>query len=89
MYFTVCPHCGFNYRIEITPVKPGRDEDKRSAAALYAFSATVPMAGFVVGAVLSGDGDDRSRTVANGCIALAALNMMVVPLLIIECFGLA
>jgi hypothetical protein len=89
VYFTMCPHCGFNYRIEITPVKPGIAASRRSETFLYAVSIVVPMAGFVTGALLSKEMDSQSRKLANGCVALGAINIIVTPILILRYFGLA
>ena len=89
VYFNMCPHCGFNYRIEITPVTPGRANIGGNVAGLYAISAVVPAAGFVVGAILAGDESTQSRKAAGGCVALAALNIVITPLLILRLFGLA
>jgi len=89
VYFTMCPHCGFNYRIEITPVKPDLASSKRSSAFLYAVSALVPMAGFVVGALLWKEMDSRARRLANECVGLAALNIIATPILILRLLGLA
>jgi len=87
VYFTVCPHCGFNYRIEITPIKPELAETKRRAAILYGISILIPMAGFVVGSILSGD--PRCRRLAGGCVALGAMNIVLTPILILKYSGLA
>lgn len=89
VYFTVCPHCGFNYRIEITPVMPGMNASRKSAAFIYAASLVMPIAGFAIGAVLSKKMDSRSRMLANGCVALGAINTIVTPILILKCLGLA
>ena len=89
VYYTMCPHCGFNYRIEVTPVIRGLGTSKRNVAALYALSAAVPVAGFVVGALLSSEMDKDSRRLSSGCVALAALNIIITPILIMRFFGLA
>lgn len=87
VYFTMCPHCGFNYRIEITPVRPQLAATRRSAAFLYTVSILVPMAGFVVGAVLWRDTDPEARRNANECVILASLNIIIAPILILRCFN--
>ena len=89
VYFTICPHCGFNYRIEITPVRSGMAASKRSSTLLYAISIAVPMAGFITGALLSREMDSQSRRLANGCVGLGAINIIVTPILILRYFGLA
>lgn len=89
VYFTICPHCGFNYRIEIKPVRPGIASSRRSAALLYAVSAGMPMAGFVIGAMCSKEMDSQSRRFANECVALGAINTIATPILILKYFGLA
>jgi predicted amidophosphoribosyltransferase len=89
VYFTVCPHCGFNYRIEITPVAPELVSKRGRTASLYVLSIAIPMAGFVIGALLSHDKGSQSRRVADGCVALGAINIIVTPILILKFFGLA
>lgn len=89
VYFTMCPHCGFNYRIEITPVKSEPGGTSLDRAGLYFASMTVPVAGFIIGAVLWNRDDVTSRRLANGCVALGALNIVVVPILVLMLLGLA
>jgi len=89
VYFTVCPHCGFNYRIEITPVAPGPVSKRGRTVSLYVLSIAIPMAGFIIGALLLHDKGSQSRRVADGCVALGAINMIVTPILILKFFGLA
>jgi len=89
VYFTVCPHCGFNYRIEITPVAPGTVSTTGRTAYLYVLSIAIPTAGFVIGALLSHDKGSQSRRVADGCVALGAINIIVTPILILKFLGLA
>jgi len=89
VYFTVCPHCGFNYRIEISPMRAGHMASKSNAALLYVLSAVVPAAGFVIGALLASEKNEESREIANGCLVLAALNIIVTPLLILRYLGAA
>jgi len=47
------------------------------------------MAGFVVGALLWKEMDSRARRLANECVGLAALNIIITPILILRSFGLA
>jgi len=89
VYFTVCPHCGFNYRIEITPVAPEPVSRRGRTASLYVLSIAIPMAGFVIGTLLSQDKGSQSRRVADGCVALGAINIIVAPILILKFLGLA
>jgi len=89
VYFTMCPHCGFNYRIEITPVKPDLAASRRSSSFFCAVSILVPMAGFVIGAMLWKDMDSRARRLANECAGLAVINITITPILILRFFGLA
>jgi hypothetical protein len=89
VYFTICPHCGFNYRIEITPVRPDLASSRRSQAFLYVVSILVPMAGFMAGAMLWKDADSRARRLANECVGLGVLNIIISPILILKYFGLA
>jgi len=85
----MCPHCGFNYRIEVTPVRSDRSVGRMNVAGLYLLSAAVPVAGFVAGAVLERERGPESRKVAGGCVALAALNMAIAPFIILRFLGLA
>lgn len=89
VYFTMCPHCGFNYRIEITPVKSEPGGTWLDRTGLYFASISVPVAGFLIGAMLWNRDDASSRRLANGCVALGALNIVVAPILLLKLLGLA
>ncbi len=39
LYFTICPHCGFNYRIEVNPIEEKTQVGARSL--LYLLSTIV------------------------------------------------
>jgi len=41
VYFTVCPHCGFNYRIEISRVDPEEGLAFRSLMPSFLVAAAV------------------------------------------------
>lgn len=41
VYFTVCPHCGFNYRIEISQIDPEEGLALRSLMPSFLVSAAV------------------------------------------------
>ena len=81
VYFTVCPHCGFNYRIEISPVKHSNGLSRREEIMSYMVSILVPLSGFVIGAIYINEPDLPSRRVARGCVALGAMNLILTSML--------
>ena len=41
VYFTVCPHCGFNYRIEISQTNPAKSLTLRNLVSTFLVSAMI------------------------------------------------
>jgi len=89
VYFTMCPHCGFNYRIEISPVKHSNGLSRREEIMSYVISVLVPLSGFVIGATYITEPDLPSRRAARGCVALGVINLMLASVLVVALIGLA
>ena len=80
VYFNVCQHCGFAYRIRISKPNGSKAVTTWKYVLLYYLSFILPGAGLLVGGVyISAPGAERK--VGVDCAVLGVLNLIVVGLL--------
>jgi len=77
VYFNVCQHCGFAYRIKISKPNGSKAVTTWKYILLYYLSLVMPGAGLVIGgAYISTPGPDRR--LGKDCAVLGILNLMTV-----------
>ena len=80
VYFNVCQHCGFAYRIKISKPNGSRAVTTWTYILLYYVSFLIPGAGLLIGGVyMSTPGSERR--LGKDCAALGAINLAVFALL--------
>ncbi len=80
VYFNVCQHCGFAYRIKISKPNGSKAVTTWKYVLLYYVSLVIPGAGFLVGgAYISTPGAEKR--LAKDCVALGVANLITVSLM--------
>lgn len=80
VYFNVCQHCGFAYRISISKSNGAQATTSWTYVLLYYASFVIPGAGLLIGGVYMSAPGARSR-LGRDCAALGVTNLIVVALL--------
>ena len=80
IYFNVCQHCGFAYRIKISKPNGSRAVTTWTYILLYYVSFLIPGAGLLIGGVyMSNPGVERK--LGRDCAVLGVINLTTVALL--------
>lgn len=80
IYFNVCQHCGFAYRIKISKPNGSKAMTTWRYVLLYYLSFVVPGAGLLIGGVHMSN-PRGERRLGRDCALLGAANLIVVGLL--------
>ena len=80
VYFNVCQHCGFTYRISISKPNGTRAPTRLSYLLMYYASLAVPGAGLVIGGTYIPTNREERRLRLD-CAVLGAANLVVLGLI--------